>query len=433
MIVKGKRSVGGYRFKNFEGEFGRGITEIPHPDEVIIPLMQGYGNEVPPLVKRDEHVSAGQIIGRDDDTVSTPVHSSINGKVTGFKKIRYTDNDINAVVIKSDGTSDKTAAHKESDWTTLSNEEIEKRLYTSGVTALGRSGIPTRYRSSVIETSDVEHIIIHGIDDGVYRTSTSMLLEDGSMKKLIEGIKILNRIMPKAGIHVTVDKSIMNVATQMDAALQDASWFNLYPMEARYPQGLDEVIIPILLKREYPYGYIPAHIGISTLNVRDIQFIYEAVVQNKPLIECLIALCGPGFENNQWVRVRVGTSLQVIEESVKANKSVRLITGTLLTGVPLTDMSLPVERSWGSIAAIPEETGSGFFSFAAPGFKKDSYTRTFASSFLNFKKTVDTNLHGEERSCIFCGYCEDVCPVGIIPHLIYRNVERGKIEDFLVS
>ncbi len=432
MIVKGKKSVGGYRFKNFEGDPGKELTEIPLPDQVIIPLIQGYGNEVPALVKRNDRVSAGQIIGRDDGTISTPVHSSINGTVTGFKKIRYADSDINAVVVESDGTSDKPAADAESDWTSLSNDEIEKRLYTSGVSALGRSGIPTRYGSSVIGTSDVEHIIIHGIDSGIYRTSTAVLNDD-SVKKLIEGIKILNRIMPNAGIHLTVDRLRMNQAAQMEAALRDTSWFRLYPMEARYPQEFDEVIIPTLLNREYPYGFISAHIGIITLHIRDIRYIYEAVAENKPLTERLIALCGPGFEKNRWMPVRVGTPVHIIEDYVKKNRSVRFIAGSPLTGIPLIDTSLPIERTWGSIAAIPEETGSGLFSFAALGFKKDSYTRTFASSFLNFKKTIDTNLHGEERPCIFCGYCEDVCPVGIIPHLIYRNVERKKIEDFLVS
>lgn len=433
MIVKGKRSPGGYRFKHFDGQPVREPITVEPPNEVVIPLAQGYGREVPSLVKKNDHVDAGQIIGRDDDSVSTPVHSSISGTVTGFKKIQYNAGEINAVVVTSNDPSDQSGVEAEADWTRLSNKEIEERLYTSGVTALGNSGIPTRHRSSVIGTADVEHIIIHGIGTGPYKPSTAMLFGGDSLQKLVEGIKILNRVMPEATIHITVDKSEMKTVAQVDAAFTDVPWLKLYPMEARYPREFDEVIIPTLLGREYPYGFICAHIGVISLNIYEVRYIYEAVVEKKPLIERFVSLSGPGFKNNIWAAVRIGSPYQVFESFVKEGAPVRFIAGDLLTGVQLTDMSLPVERSCGSITAIPEETSSGFFSFAAPGFKKDSYTRTFASSFLNFKKTVDTNLHGEERSCIFCGYCEDVCPVGIIPHLIYRNVEREKIEDFLVA
>ena len=45
---------------------------------------------------------------------------------------------------------------------------------------------------------------------------------------------------------------------------------------------------------------------------------------------------------------------------------------------------------------------------------------------------MDTNIHGEHRPCIACTYCDNVCPVGILPHLLHRYVQRGVIDETIV-
>ena len=68
--------------------------------------------------------------------------------------------------------------------------------------------------------------------------------------------------------------------------------------------------------------------------------------------------------------------------------------------------------------------------FVQPGFNKRSYSNTFASFFKPlFNEKFTTALRGEARPCVFCGFCENVCPVGIIPHLIYRYLDHDRPED----
>ncbi len=38
-------------------------------------------------------------------------------------------------------------------------------------------------------------------------------------------------------------------------------------------------------------------------------------------------------------------------------------------------------------------------------------------------------LHGEGRPCISCNYCEEVCPAGIMPHLIHKHLYADDIEE----
>ncbi len=434
MIVKNRKFSGGYRFRNFEGEPKEKIIETEVPKKVIIPLKQGFGNEVPSVVKEGESVKAGQIIGIDDDSISSPVHSTVNGVVEEIKKLTFFKRETNVIVIKSDGTTDwKSLEELKLEWQKLSAQKIEERLYLAGVTSLDRSGIPTRFKSSVISSKDVEHIIIHDLGSEVY--SLPFFLSEGyKLHQFVDGLKIIKKIMPNARVHVALNKQQMKLIKQINGLVMDFEWVDLYPLEPKYPQGKDEVIIPTILDRSFPYGYLSAHIGVVVLSMQTIQHIYEAVANGKPLIERIISLCGPGFIENTLLRVRVGTLINdAIQDKVRSDREFRFIRNSPLTGETISDFSLPIDRTFSSIVTLFERKTGEMIAFAKPGFVKDSYSLTFASSFLNFKKTSNTNIHGEERPCIFCNFCEEVCPVGIIPHLLYRNVANDVIDETLLT
>ncbi len=44
---------------------------------------------------------------------------------------------------------------------------------------------------------------------------------------------------------------------------------------------------------------------------------------------------------------------------------------------------------------------------------------------------MDCNFHGEERACINCGSCAEVCPVDILPQFTYKCVLADEIEEAL--
>ncbi len=434
MILRNRGFSGGYRFRAFQGAPRNELIPLKIPQKTQIPLQHGFGREVTPLVKTGESVRAGQIIGIDDNSVSTPVHATVNGVVEEIKELEYFGTAIRAVTIKSDGTEEwQPLKGGSADWTKFSAEAIEERLYLSGVTSLGRSGIPTRFKSSVIPPREVEHLIVHGIGSEVYNVSLSPLLEGDLLNRFISGLKILKVCMPEAVFHVAINSEQRSLVKQLKALSTDLDWMGIYALEPKYPQENDEVLIPTLLNREYPYGYLSANIGVIVLDIQAVLHVYEAVAGGMPLIERYLALCGPRFTQNSYLKVRVGTSINdIVDGRLRGVEETRLIVDNPLTGSAVTDPSLPIDRSCSGIVAIDEQDHGEFVGFALPGFTKDSYTRTFAANFMPVKRKINTNVHGEERSCVFCGFCEDVCPVGIIPHLIYRNVERNNIDEILV-
>ena len=423
---------GGYKFKGFKGQAQNKLISIEVPSRVIIPMSQGFGISLKPEVKKGDKVYAGQIIGRDDRTISSPVHSSINGRVKSIKKINYFNRVIPMVIIEGDGSEDyERIKGYAQDWEKLSATKIEELLYKSGVTSLDREGIPTHFKTSVILPEEVENLIIHWAVSEVYNLSLEILLEGKNLFNFVQGIKILKKIIPQARIHLALNKKKKVIIERIRKLTSHLDKFKIYPVVSKYPQGYDEVLIPTLLNKEFPYGYSAANIGIVVLNIRAVLHVFETVAEGKPLIERIMALCGPCFKENIHIKARVGTPLEfILKDRVKDIPS-RIVSKSLLTGFALKDHSLPVDRTFSQIIAIPRKNEREFLAFARPGLRKDSYSRTFVSSYLKTEKIPDTNLHGEERPCIQCGYCTGVCPVRIIPSLINRYIRLGINETLM--
>ena len=431
MKVKNRTFSGGYRFKNFAGQPEKELVEIGIPEKVVIPLLQG----VPPVVKSGESVKAGQIIGADDDSVSNPVHSTVNGVVKEIKAIEYPRGEIQAVIVKSDGTSDWEALeYRGADWTELPKEDLDQMLYLSGAASLDGGGIPTEHKSSTISPDDVDHIIVSGVDSEVYNPSLSVLLSGDNILSFVQGLRILHKVIRGARIHLALNVYERQLIKRILPLLEDYNWLDVFRLEPKYPQELDEVIIPTVLNQELPRGSSPAQIGVVVLSIQTILHIYEAVATGKPVIERIVTLGGTGFEQNQHVKLRVGAPLEYLFKGrVDANKDVRFVLNSPLTGQRVSDLSLPVDRQLTSVIALPEERNREFLAFVRPGFRKDSYSRTFVSSLPIFKKNCDTNVHGEERPCISCTFCDEVCPARIIPHLIHKHVERDAVDEALIN
>src|SRR3989338_8290470 len=198
---------GGYKFKNYAGQPASAILEAKIPQRIVVPLKQGFGAEVKPLVKKGVAVFAGQIIARDDKSVSSPVHSSVNGIVEDIKKANYFKREVTMVTIRTTDFSKEALRLPgySAEWWKLSNEKIEELIYLSGVSSLDKEGIPTRFKSSIISTDDVKHLIIHGIGSEPYNISLDLLLDGKRFLNFFEGIKILKRIMPQCRVYLAIN------------------------------------------------------------------------------------------------------------------------------------------------------------------------------------------------------------------------------------
>ncbi len=424
---------GGYRFKGFTGRAANKLITLDLPSTVRIPLRQGFGSTLTPKVGVGDGVKAGQIIAQDDKLVSSPIHSSVNGTVTKIEKVNYFKRSIDMVTIESDGDPGyEKLAGATKEWEKLPNQEIEELIYKSGASSLNREGIPTSFKSSIINSEEVVDLIIHGISSEAYNASLKTLLEGKNLYNFVEGIKILKKIMPKARIHLALNSRKKDIIESVKKLTSNIEGLKIHALYSKYPQGYDEVLIPTILGKKFPYGYSAANIGIVVLMLQTVLHVYDAVVRGKPLIERILAFCGQAFKENLHVKVRVGSSLaDILKDRLFTHFKHRVVLNSLLTGVELADLSLPISREFSQIIAIRDDDLRRFLNFMRPGFHSDSYSNTFISQFVKVGKIATTNLRGDQRPCIQCGYCSEVCPVDIMPTVLDRYIKLGINETLM--
>ncbi len=438
MLNKRKTFKGGYTFRTPKITFSERVETLSIPERVVIPLSLRFSSKITPLVQKGDKVQAGQIIARDDETVSTPAIASVNGIVEDIRQIDCHYGKVAAVVIRSDGSSEYKAVEGATEnFEKLSSEKINEILYLSGVTALGKSGIPTSFKSSPVQPKSINNLIVTTFGTGPFSPDQKILLK-GSEDRLYKGISILKKAFPDINVTIVLDskdkvfqEEMINIIKRSNSSAKTSEWIFIQPLDKKYPQESEDMLARTILDEKVPIGGFGVDVGTLMLGTHEILRVYDAVVEGKPLIENTISLSGSACKEGKYINLRVGTSIEnAIEGNIKENIEGRIIFGGTMSGLVQKDLSMPVGRSIGHITVLEEYKEKEFLAFMRPGLDRDSYSNAFLSAVVPCAKSeYNTNMHGEGRPCVQCGYCDEVCPVGIYPHLLSKHIKHDICEE----
>lgn len=432
--INGKMSRG-YEFKQFEGQASNEIAVLNLPEFIYVPLGR-VDSGVKPTVRTGDRVEAGQIIWQDDSGISSPTPSPVNGIVESLQKMDSPEGQLSVLKIStSAGKEYKKVPGFTSEWKKLKNFELEKIIYLSGTSALGSSGIPTEWESSPIKPSDVKQILVHATEAEVYNPDISLFLKDEGAKKFTEGLSILAKIMNQASVHIAMSKNTETWFQVIDNAVSDNLPVSYHKTKPKYPQNHDSMLLKTVLDIDLPSTFKAVNKGVVVLGIQDVCQVYEAVVKGKPLMERIIAISGPVFNKNLHLCVKIGTPVSDVSTGrivLEDKEDIRFIKNSLLAGKALRFES-PIEKDTDVLIALEEKRGQDLMFFAKPGIRKDSFSNTFLAKILPLKKSINTNLNGEQRACLSCGFCQNVCPAGILPNILFPYVERDRLDETVVQ
>jgi len=407
---------GGY-VPRIQGRPSATVQEWPLPERLLLPLTVG-GISYQPAVTSGQRVRFGDVLavaqwsgGVDGDTLSLPAPAG--GRVTVETNDRGCP--VRLSLETEDGTAEPVGELFVDDGKEPGPTELRRRLARGGVWPLLYEC--TSDTVPLLDGPTPKAIIVNALKAEPFRTRGDVVLSREKMR-FFTGLGFLEHLLEDYGrIHLILPRKHSRLAEEIKWAVAGRAWVIPTFVPIIYPVENERVLCKALRKAESNLG---PDDPIWVLDVQAVVAVGCCLAEGLPLSERVVAVGGPGCPQPRHLQVRIGTPVSEFLGEVEEGQ-VRVLRGGVLTGTVIDPAAESVVMTDDAFFLLPEQREREFLGFMRPGLDRDSYTRAFLSAlFLRRPRGAHTGLRGERRPCISCGFCEDVCPAGIMPHLIYR-------------
>ena len=371
------------------------------PREVIIPIGQHIGAPALPVVAKGDLVKVGTVIAKTGGFVSANIHSSVTGKVTkidavydagGYKRPAI----IIAVAAEEEWEEGIDRSSELVRDCTLSPQEITSTIAAAGVVGLGGATFPTHVKLAPPPGAKAELLIVNAVECEPYLTSDHQLMLTKAPEILV-GVQLLMRALEVGRAVIGIEANKPDAIALMARLAKDYHGVEVMPLKVQYPQGGEKQLIDAVLRRQVKSGALPISAGAVVQNVGTVFAVYEAVQKHKPLIERIVTVTGKHLERPANYLVRIGTPIQ---ELITASGGLPEDTGKIIGGGPMMGKALlspdiPVTKGTSGVLLLPREE----------------------------------SVRQPMRACIRCAKCVNVCPMGLNPTYLMRDVQYADWEQ----
>jgi len=374
------------------------IIQAPLPDKVVLPLQQRIGDEAIPCVKVGDEVLTGQVIAKTKDHYCVPIHASISGKVSAidYQVIPHKSGlKSKCITIDSDG-KDQWINQKGcgSDFLNCDQAKMIEYIQSSGIVGLGGAGFPAHAKLEGIQSCHT--LIINGTE-----CEPGIMCDDALMqyhpREVIRGVEIL--------LHICgAKRAIIAVESDKPEALNSLSMYchnkqiSVEQIPTKYTSGAEKLLVKALLGIEIPSGGFAIDTGVICQNVATTKAIFDAVVDNKPLVSRIVTVTGSGVKFPNNYEVRLGVAFEHIISMSNPNAKQHSI------------------RMGGMMMGVDVETAN---------------TRICKITNCIFVNNLEEKPNTQE--CIRCGQCNQACPVDLLPQQLYwyaKSENTDKAMDY---
>ena len=368
---------------------------FPEPDIVVIPMAQHIGAPCKPLVAKGDLVTKGQKIG-DNQGLCVPVHASVSGKVKAVEVRPHTNGStVLSVVIENDHLDTlcetiKPRTQEEVD--ALTPEQLVDIIHEAGIVGMGGATFPTHVKLSG-GIGKVDTAIINAGECEPYITSDDRLCREHP-EQVVKGLQVIMKIFGLKEGHIGIEDNKPEAIAALKAAAAEGIIVDVLP--AKYPQGAEKQLIYAVTGREVPSGGLPAAVGCAVFNAATTRAICEAVYDGMPLIQRIVTVSGDILMEPKNLLVPIGTSFNDLIEACGRNENpYKVLSGGPMMGVAQYDLSVPTIKG------------------------------------VNAVTVLGRNNHHfvEDPHCLRCGKCIDVCPMKLMPVLMYKAWQGGDVEE----
>ena len=385
------KKLNGIQLKHRKNTENSSTVEFPVPAKVKIPMSMHMGAPCTPLVKAGDTVKVGQKIGDSDAAFSAPIHSGVSGTVKAITEYRNAMGAVcKAIEIETDGKQEISDEVRPPVINT--KEEFIKAVRESGAVGLGGAGFPTHIKMN--PKTEIDTLVLNGAECEPYITADYREMIEHP-DDVIGGIRLVKEKLgikwAKLAIEANKPEAIKNF-TEM-AAKDDT--IDIVTLPSSYPQGAEKVIIYNSTDRIVKEGELPSDEGVIVMNVSTIAFLYRYSKTGMPLVTRRLTVDGNAVGEPKNISTVIGTSFHELLDFCKTDiDSLRkVIAGGPMMGMSVPDIEMPVVK-----------TSNALLAFKSYDERKTS-------------------------SCIRCGRCVNVCPLGLMPAEIDKAYRIKDIDD----
>ena len=373
------------------------IQVFPETDILVVPMLQHIGVPCKPLVKKGDLVTMGQKIG-DNEGLCVPVHAPVSGVVKGVEMRPHTSGRLmQSVVIENDHLDTlcpDVQPRTQEQVDALDAGELMNIIREAGIVGMGGATFPTHVKLSSA-MGKVDTIIVNISECEPYIVADDRLSREYP-GQIIAGLRIIMRILNLGTAHIAIENNKPQAIQALKQQIEPKSGITLDVLPAKYPQGAEKQLIYAITGREVPSGGLPAAVGCAVFNAATCKAISDAVYEGMPLIRRVVTVSGDIVMEPKNLLVPIGTAFDLLSQAGgRSENPYKVLSGGPMMGAAQYDLAVPVIKG------------------------------TNAVTILGKRNKYDV----EASRCIRCGKCIDVCPIHLMPVLMYKAMYDGDVEE----
>ncbi|PWI33881.1 electron transport complex subunit RsxC [Vibrio albus] len=367
------------------------------PRNVYLSLQLRNGALLKPEVKVGDQVTRGQLVAVGRSNMIAPIHSPVNGIVTGITE-HLTSHPSKAkcetIIIRANQDKSWGTNFNHGNFYGFEPDEIIQKIQDAGIVGLGGAGFPTAAKLRFARQGGVETLVINGGECEPYLTCDDLAMQEYAAE-VIAGIRLMLKASAAKQAIIGIEDNKAEALNELTSAASEDDNIKVMSVPSIYPMGSERHLIKAVTGETVPLGKLSTSIGILVHNIATARAVYHAVRFNQPLVSRLITVSGKGITSPANIEVPIGTPVNEIIEFCGgfSDDTERLIFGGPMMGQVITSPHVPIDKCVGGILALTESE-------------------------------VKERPHQE---CIRCGQCVRACPMGLMP---FQMAAYSRISDF---
>lgn len=393
-IINSIKSLKGVSVPHRKNTQDMPFIELNDFDEIKIIMKQHMGVVCTPLVKVNDTVKVGQVIGKSDSDFSSIIHASCSGVVKRIEDIKTSSGEtVKAVIIENDKNYELSEDIKAP---TINNkQDFINAIKNSGVVGLGGAGFPTNIKLDYKGDGKITKLIVNCAECEPYITSDYRECLENTDNILL-GIENVRKYLEIEDVYFGIEANKPIALQLIDEKTQNDDHFHVVKLKQIYPQGAEKSIIYATTGVTVTAYKLPADCGCLVMNVSTLGFIGSFIKTGIPLVKRKLTIDGDAVKKPQNIIVPIGASVKdvLIQCDCDFDLAKKIIMGGPMMGICVNEIDTPIIKNNNAILAFTEKM-------------------------CKEQKTTP---------CIRCGKCIEVCPMNLMPAGLEKAYDSKNIE-----